>query len=287
MRTGWRNQFHPTPINSVKQPGGREEKPEINSSCFTGLTGTSGSSDPSVGWCVQLLPCLQSVTWELYSKADPTGRWQPEEAGPLWAAGASLARLTPLTRAATGVTVRHSPLANGESPLTASFAECLLWGPFTNIITWLLPNQQGRNRHPSPLFPGMSFLERPFTWLASSEREWQPSNPPLSLVNADILWRVLLFLDSLVAEDRFWNLTEMGSNPAPTWGTLWNLYNFSEFLPFHQRQILFWGGSKITAYGDCGHKIKRCLLLGRKTMTNIDSVLKNRDITLWTNVHVV
>ena len=41
-----------------------------------------------------------------------------------------------------------------------------------------------------------------------------------------------------------------------------------------------WGGSKITADGDCSHEIKRCLLLGRKVMTNLDSILKNRDITL-------
>ena len=46
-------------------------------------------------------------------------------------------------------------------------------------------------------------------------------------------------------------------------------------------------GSKITADGDCSHEIKRCLLLGRKTMTNLDSILKSRDITLPTNVHVV
>ena len=46
-------------------------------------------------------------------------------------------------------------------------------------------------------------------------------------------------------------------------------------------------GSKITADGDCSHEIKRCLLLGRKAMTNIDSVLKSRDITLPTNVCLV
>ena len=44
------------------------------------------------------------------------------------------------------------------------------------------------------------------------------------------------------------------------------------------------GGSKITADSDCGHEIKRCLLLGRKVMTNVDSILKSRDITLPTNV---
>ena len=48
-----------------------------------------------------------------------------------------------------------------------------------------------------------------------------------------------------------------------------------------------WGGSKITADGDCSHKIKRRLLLGRKVMTNIDSILKSRDITLPTKVHLV
>ena len=46
-------------------------------------------------------------------------------------------------------------------------------------------------------------------------------------------------------------------------------------------------GSKITADGDCTHEIKRCLLLGRKIMTNLDSVLKSRDITLLTKVHLV
>ena len=47
------------------------------------------------------------------------------------------------------------------------------------------------------------------------------------------------------------------------------------------------GGSKITADGDCSHEIKRRLLLGRKVMTNLDSVLKSRDITLSTKVHLV
>ena len=46
-------------------------------------------------------------------------------------------------------------------------------------------------------------------------------------------------------------------------------------------------GSKITADGDCSHAIKRCLLLGRKAMTNLDSMLKSRHITLPTNVHLV
>ena len=46
-------------------------------------------------------------------------------------------------------------------------------------------------------------------------------------------------------------------------------------------------GSKITADGNCNHKIKTCLLLGRKAMTNLDSILKSRDITLLTKVHLV
>ena len=54
-----------------------------------------------------------------------------------------------------------------------------------------------------------------------------------------------------------------------------------------QCQTLFWGGSKITADGNCSHEIKRRLLLGRKVMTNLDSVLRNRDITLLTKVHLV
>ena len=46
-------------------------------------------------------------------------------------------------------------------------------------------------------------------------------------------------------------------------------------------------GSKITAVGDCSHEMKRCLLLGRKAMTNLDNILKSRDITLMTKVHIV
>ena len=48
-----------------------------------------------------------------------------------------------------------------------------------------------------------------------------------------------------------------------------------------------WGGSKITVSDDCNHEVKRCLLLGRKAMTNLDSILKSRDVTLPTKVCIV
>ena len=51
--------------------------------------------------------------------------------------------------------------------------------------------------------------------------------------------------------------------------------------------VTFWGGSKITVDGDCSHEIKRRLLLGRKVVTNLDSILKSRDITLSTKVRLV
>ena len=54
-----------------------------------------------------------------------------------------------------------------------------------------------------------------------------------------------------------------------------------------QWQTLFFGGSKITADGDCSHEIKRYLLLGRKVMTKLDSILKSRDITLPTKVRLI
>ena len=53
-----------------------------------------------------------------------------------------------------------------------------------------------------------------------------------------------------------------------------------------QWQTLFYWSSKITADGDCSHKVKRCLLIGRKTMTNLDSTLESRDIILPTKVHL-
>ena len=71
----------------------------------------------------------------------------------------------------------------------------------------------------------------------------------------------------------------MASDPITSWqidgGTMETVIDFI-FL-----------GSKITVDGDCSHEIKRCLLLGRKVMTNLDSMLKSRDITLPTNVHLV
>ena len=71
----------------------------------------------------------------------------------------------------------------------------------------------------------------------------------------------------------------MASSPITSWeidgGTVETVTDF----------IL--GGSKITADGDCNHEIKRCLLLGRKVMTNLDSILKSREITLPTKVHPV
>ena len=51
--------------------------------------------------------------------------------------------------------------------------------------------------------------------------------------------------------------------------------------------FILWGGTKITADGDCRHEIKRCLLLGRKVMTNLESIFKSRDITLPTKVCLV
>ena len=54
-----------------------------------------------------------------------------------------------------------------------------------------------------------------------------------------------------------------------------------------QCQTLFFGGSKITADGDCSNEIKRCLLLGRKVMTNLDSIFKRGDIALLTKVYLV
>ena len=67
----------------------------------------------------------------------------------------------------------------------------------------------------------------------------------------------------------------MASGPITSWQTDWETVSDFIFL-----------GSKITADGDCSHEIKRCLLLSRKVMTNLDSIFKSRDITLPTTVHL-
>ena len=71
----------------------------------------------------------------------------------------------------------------------------------------------------------------------------------------------------------------MASGPIPSWQIDGETVDtVADFI---------FGGSKITADGDCSHEIKRCLLLGRKVMTNLDSILKSRDITLLTKVRLV
>ena len=71
----------------------------------------------------------------------------------------------------------------------------------------------------------------------------------------------------------------MATDPITSW-------QIAEETVETMSDFISWG-SKVTADGDCSHEIERCLLLGRKVMTNLDSILKNRDITLPTNVHLV
>ena len=72
----------------------------------------------------------------------------------------------------------------------------------------------------------------------------------------------------------------MASSPIASWQIDGEtVYTVTDFI--------WWGGSKITSDGNCSHEFKRCLLLGRKPMTNLDSILKSRDITLLTKVHLV
>ena len=72
-----------------------------------------------------------------------------------------------------------------------------------------------------------------------------------------------------------------------SWHPVPSLHGKSMGKQWKERLTLFFLGSKITADGDCSHEIKRCLLLGRKDMTNLDSIFKSRDITLPTKVRLV
>ena len=74
-------------------------------------------------------------------------------------------------------------------------------------------------------------------------------------------------------------MAEMASGPITSWEIDGEtVETVSDFI---------WGGSKITADGNCSHEIKRCLLFGRKVMTNLDSILKSRGITLPTKIRLV
>jgi len=79
----------------------------------------------------------------------------------------------------------------------------------------------------------------------------------------------------------------MASSPITSWHPVPSLHGKEMGETVETATDVILGGSKITADGDCNHETKRCLLLGRKVMTNLDSVLKSRDITLPTKVHLV
>ena len=99
-------------------------------------------------------------------------------------------------------------------------------------------------------------------------------NPPHTFLPIPSLWVWHTLLSLNIQETKI-----MASDPITSWQidgeTVETVADFI-FL-----------GSKITADGDCSHEMKKCLLLGRKAMTNLDSILKCRDITLLTKVHIV
>ena len=99
--------------------------------------------------------------------------------------------------------------------------------------------------------------------------------PPLLVSSAFVRsLQFLSFIESIFQKTNF-----MGSDPITSWEIdRETVKTVSDFI--------FWG-SKITSDGDCSHEIKRCLLLGRKFMTNLDSIFKSRDITLPTKVCLV
>ena len=125
---------------------------------------------------------------------------------------------------------------------------------------------------------------------------WTTSNTWAVLYSVYILWPILYFVYFLLnvivldegerGEWKNWLKAQRSKNEdhdiqshhfmADRWGSNGN-----------SDRLYFWGAPKITADGDCSHEIKRCLLLGRKVMTNVDSMLKSRDVTLPTKVRLV
>ena len=89
-----------------------------------------------------------------------------------------------------------------------------------------------------------------------------------------------ILCSSFYPRDKYYYF-EVGMHPYHSF------FNFTIHTYIHIYIWLYFGGSKITADGDCSHEIKRCLFLGKKVMTNLDGILKSRDITLPTKVHLV
>ena len=96
-----------------------------------------------------------------------------------------------------------------------------------------------------------------------------------------LAWRPLPRSKSLTLKYLKLNIQKtkiLASGPITSWQEMEKKWELADFIFL---------GSKINADGDCSHEIKRCLLFGRKAMTNLDSILKSRDITLPTKVHLV
>ena len=156
---------------------------------------------------------------------------------------------------------------------------CLIWSAFVSIslrlvalvtITYTLFCEV-------PLWRTFISMEtlRSLVWVGALEKaQWSIEYPPFGYYN--VLLNYLLIREvyfcvpfDLIMKLRFYLFIDLFM--ANRWGNNGN------------REFIL-GGSKITADGDCSHEIKRCLLLGRKAMLNLDSLLKNRDITLPTKV---
>ena len=105
-------------------------------------------------------------------------------------------------------------------------------------------------------------------------------NPCLSLPSGKLGWWVIVRIKKI---NKFEGFRIM---PCSSKHSLWAVILFTGETVETVPDFIF-GGSKITADGDCSHEIKRCLLLGRKAMINLESILKSRDITLPTKVHLV
>ena len=107
---------------------------------------------------------------------------------------------------------------------------------------------------------------------------------PISPKSWDFAWNYLNSTDKI---RKIWYLIALTFRKRRSWHLVPSFHGKWRGKQGQQCQTLFFGGSKITADGDYSHKIKRRLLLGRKVMTNLDSILKSRDITLPTKVCLV
>ena len=157
----------------------------------------------------------------------------------------------------------------------------IYWGIITLSLTFSLDNKSNGNHQNPPLSTGFQFSSvQSLGCVQLFAALWAAAcQASLSITNSWSLLKLIHWIGDAIEPSHPLSSLSLSSGPITSWQIDWKIMEtVTDFIFL---------GSKITAYGDCSYEINRHLLLGRKAMTNLGSILKSRDVTLPTKVRLV